>query len=306
MRIGHLLGALDVRGAVRPESQRVAHAQVVQLRQALADVQLVDRVEVGRTPRDDASPVDHPTEPVVDLRGRREELAAGPHERQLVQLRHLGDPGCPTERRQLLGGHGTDVDLDLGGAAAFLEPRQRALRTAGAGEEREHHRARERDQQGQHDHAAPAAPQIGSREHPDRAHHSLLSTAPGRVRAATRAGSAAIRFASRITATATSATPRAGTISASAIPSVDEKRCQNHRPAASPTGMPTNKATSTRVVACQATDDATCRRVKPNVLSIASSRRRAPTDVASRCASTPTPRTARSPARITGVARTRE
>ena len=105
------------------------------LRQPFADVQLVNRAEVGRPAGDDARPVDDATEPVVDLRRGGEEATIRRDERELVQLRDLGDAGGATELRELRPGRVAGVDLDVGRPARALEARQGGLGAAGAGEQ---------------------------------------------------------------------------------------------------------------------------------------------------------------------------
>ena len=91
---------------------------------------------------------------------------------------------------------------------------------------------------------------------------------------------------------------------ASVTPRWLAKPFQIQRPTMIPSGTPIMSATTTTVVAWQATVARTWRRAKPKVLRTAISRRRRRTDVTSKCESTPTLRTARSAASRSGVART--
>ena len=162
-----LSDCVDVGRAERGEAQPVADSDVQQRRQALADGQLVDDVEASSSPVDDPRPVDLGPETAVDLRSTREELVGErPRSRdqcQLLELPDGGDARNPPQLVDLRGGDGAGVELDVRRPARLLEARQRALGAARAGDQREHHRAREGDEQREHDRAAPPTTQIRER-----------------------------------------------------------------------------------------------------------------------------------------------
>src|SRR6185437_13589302 len=221
------------------------------------------------------------TESIVDLCRGREELPTRRDERELVQLRDVGDARSPTEPRELRGSRVAGVDLDVRRPARALEARQRGLGPAGTGEQCERHRPGEADQQRQHHDAAPTAAQLGATEHQHGTHHSLLRTAAGRVFAARSAGNMAITFTARSAAGTRSSTPSTGHVGSVATPSSSATASHTTRPVTRPSGIPTTRPTAATVLACHAIVARTWRRAKPSVLRTASSRRRRRTAITS-------------------------
>src|SRR5205807_3986772 len=107
-----------------------------------------------------------------------------------------------------------------------------------------------------------AAPPLSEhRAHPRRyGRHSALSTNAGFVRAAARAGSAAITFAATTAEGIASRTTMTRTAGADTTPMEPANAVHIHRPAAIPIGRPTASATRVSVVACHATVPRTCAR----------------------------------------------
>src|SRR5207244_12999929 len=141
----------------------------------------------------------------------------------------------------------------------LAHPRKRRLRAARAVGRTDGSCSGDADEQGQHDGCTPMLAQDGAHPHPDGG-HSSLSTSAGFVRAAARAGKAAMRFAAMSAAgimTRMIVSPTAG---AGTTPIEPAKAVHTHRPITMPIGIPNASATRVRVVACQAIAFHTCRR----------------------------------------------
>ena len=149
--------------------------------------------------------------------------------------------------------------------------------------------------------AAAARPVASSADRNRRKRYSARSSTAVSVRAAWRPGIAATRLA-RTARRARRARSRAPGPSARARRGSDGRRDSRARARARcPAGMPMIVPIATATVDCHATTPASCRRVKPNVLSSARSRRRRRTDVTSVSASATTAPAASAAPRYSGV-----
>jgi len=104
--------------------------------------------------------------------------------------------------------------------------------------------------------------------------YSAWSNRAAGVRAATRPGTAATRFASTRPPIPTATIAVAGTVGCGTAEIVRANRVQSQRPVTMPAGIPTTVPMRATTVACAATVAASWRLVYPSVFRSASSRRR--------------------------------
>ena len=151
---------------------------------------LVERAAVEAPARGDRRTIDEcvarPLGRQVEALGRRDVLDG----RKLFEL--------TSRERHLHPGAGADGEVGCVGGREH--PLVRRVRASRAGRRRQHRCPAEPAEQGKRQHAAPPRPHLRAEPHPQRAHHSLRSTAAGRTRAAIRPGTAAAALASTSTA----------------------------------------------------------------------------------------------------------
>ena len=181
----------DLRRGERLRGDEGTDPDVQSVGQALTDGDLVHRARVGPATGDQAVAVD----PAAELRvgGGADPLEIGrrrddqPVRGEDRDRRHAREP---PQARHLLSGR-RRRELEVGGTARRLEPRQRGARPTGAGHGREHARTDHADEDHEEHDPAPATPEVPACHQRERSAHCHIrprSRAHGKVGRPTGAG----------------------------------------------------------------------------------------------------------------------